>query len=160
MPNCKGSMRRSRGFTYLGILFAVTVVGIGLAATGTVWTVSTQREKENQLLFVGDEFRKAIESYFLHSPSGIRQYPRTLQDLLEDTRGGSVHRHLRKIYVDPMSNTRDWELVMLGDAVFIGVSSPDTRRPIKRGNFSPENQGLVDAECYCEWRFVYLPDLQ
>lgn len=158
LPTCNGSLAGSRGFTYLGILFAVTIVGFGLAATGTVWAVSTQREKERQLLFVGAEFRRAIESYFLSSPSGVRTFPRTLEDLLEDRRGGALRRHLRKIYVDPMSNTRDWQLITLGDGVLIGVSSPDERRPIKRGNFSEDNRGLVDAECYCEWRFVYLPD--
>ena len=36
-----------------------------------------------ELLHVGNEYRKAIERYYL---SGPRQYPRTLADLLMDPR--------------------------------------------------------------------------
>jgi len=141
-------------------LFAVALIGTGLAAAGSVWSVSSQREKERQLLFVGEQFRNAIESYYLHGPSGLRQYPRTIQDLLEDTRGGVLQRHLRKIYFDPVSNKQNWQSIQLAEGVLIGVSSHASGRPIKRANFSNENRGFVDAECYCEWRFVYLPDLQ
>jgi type II secretory pathway pseudopilin PulG len=160
LSTCNLPRRNSRGFTYLGVIFAVALIGIGLAATGTVWSLSAQREKEAQLLFVGDQFRNAIRSYYFSSPSGLRQYPRTFDDLLADTRGGAVQRHLRKIFPDPMSNDRNWEPIMLAEGVLIGVRSRATGKPIKRSNFSVENQGLVDAECYCEWRFVFLPDLQ
>lgn len=149
-----------RGLTYLGILFAVSMIGIGLAATGTVWSMSAQRQKEKQLLFVGEEFRQAIQSYYYKGTGGLRQYPRSLDDLLEDTRGGVLQRHLRKLYFDPMTNDTDWEPIYLAEGVLIGVRSRSTGTPIKKGNFSEHNQGLVDAECYCEWRFVYLPDLQ
>ncbi len=152
--------KASRGFTYLGILFAVALIGIGLATTGTVWSVSAQRHREKQLLFVGEQFRNAIKSYYVHGPSGLRQYPRTLQDLLEDTRGGILQRHLRKVYVDPMSGKNDWRTIQLAEGVLIGVSSRATGSPIKQANFTPENQGFVDAECYCDWLFVYLPDLR
>jgi len=160
LPSFSLSPRTSRGFTYLGILFAVAFIGMGLAAAGTVWSVSAQRDKERQLLFAGNSIRNAIASYYTHGPSGLRQYPRTLQDLLADTRGGVLKRHLRKIYDDPMSNSRNWNPIMLAEGVLIGVSSPATGRPIKRANFSEENFGLTEAECYCDWRFVYLPDLQ
>jgi type II secretory pathway pseudopilin PulG len=153
-------MNGQRGFTYLGVLFAVAFIGIGLAATGTAWSIGAQREKEKQLLFVGEEFRNAIRSYHRNGPSGVRLYPRSLQDLLEDNRNGLTRRHIRQIYVDPISNSRDWKLITLGDNFIIGVSSPASGRPIKRANFSIENAGLTDTECYCEWRFVYLPNLQ
>jgi type II secretory pathway pseudopilin PulG len=160
MPNCSVARNTTRGFTYLGVLFAVAFIGIGLAATGSVWSVGNQRAKEKQLLFIGASVRSAIRSYYLNGPSGLQQYPRSLQDLLEDTRTGVMQRHLRKIYIDPMTNNRNWKPIMLAEGVLIGVSSTSPKRPIKRANFSAENRGLTDSQCYCDWRFVFLPDIQ
>ena len=157
MPSCNRRFRTSDGFTYLGVLFAVSFIGIGLAAAGTVWSVSAQREKEMQLLFVGQRFRNAIKSYYLHGPAGARQYPQSLDDLVEDRRNGTLLRHIRKVYRDPVTNRQDWSLITTADGAILGVSSSSSKQPIKRANFSVDNQGLTDADCYCDWQFVYLP---
>jgi type II secretory pathway pseudopilin PulG len=112
------------------------------------------------LLFVGQSFRNAIESYYLRGPAGVHQYPRSLEDLLEDPRGAVLQRHLRKIYIDPMTKGRNWNLITTADGAIFGVSSTSNKRPIKRGNFAADEQSLVGADCYCDWRFVYLPTLQ
>ena len=75
--------RRNSGFTYLTVLFMVALMGAGLALAGEVWHTSVLREKEAELLYVGHQYRKAIERYVLAGP---RQYPRTLEDLLKDQR--------------------------------------------------------------------------
>ncbi len=147
------------GFTYLGVLFAVSIIGAGLASAGTVGSVAAQRQKEIQLLFVGESFRNAIRSYYFRGPAGVRQYPRSLEDLLEDRRSGQLQRHLRKIYLDPVTNSVDWSLITTADGGIIGVSSSSSKRPIKRANFSAQNRDLTDAQCYCAWRFVFLPQL-
>ncbi|HJV09936.1 MAG TPA: type II secretion system protein, partial [Burkholderiales bacterium] len=74
----------SRGFTYLGVLFLAVIMAGGLAITGDVWHTATMREKEAELLFVGNQYRKAIQRYYLTGPQ--RQYPRSLEDLLKDPR--------------------------------------------------------------------------
>src|SRR5690606_6742384 len=94
-----------KGVVYLWALFAVTVAGVALAGTGQVWQVISQREKEQELLFIGEQFRKAIMAYYNNPVTGIRQYPEKLEDLLEDKRGPVPIRHLRKIYIDPMTLT-------------------------------------------------------
>ena len=91
---------RSRGFTYLTVLFIVAVLMGGLALVGEVWETWAKREKEADLLFVGNQYRKAIQRYVL---SGKAQYPRTLDDLLLDPRQPSKQRYLRKLYPDPMT---------------------------------------------------------
>lgn len=48
------------GFTYLTILFVMAIAGVILAEVGINWTQDSQREKERQLLFVGNQFRQAI----------------------------------------------------------------------------------------------------
>lgn len=100
--------RAENGFVYLWALFAVALAGIVMAGAGQVWQVKAQREKEAQLLYVGEEFRKAIMSYY---NTGTRQFPETLEELLQDKRLPNIKRHLRKIYQDPVTNTAEWGLI-------------------------------------------------
>lgn len=108
MGNSKSS---EKGIIYLWALFAVTVAGFVMAGTGQVWQTVAQREKEKELLFIGDQFRKAIMSYYNSPLTAARQYPESLEQLLEDKRGPVPLRHLRKIYIDPMTMTDEWGVV-------------------------------------------------
>ena len=96
------------GFVYLWALFAVALAGIVMAGTGQVWQAKSQREKEAELLYIGEEFRKAIMSYY---NTGTKQYPESLEDLLQDKRTPAMKRHLRKIYTDPVMNVAEWGIV-------------------------------------------------
>ena len=96
------------GFVYLWALFAVVLAGIVMAGTGQVWQAKSQREKEAELMYIGEEFRKAIMSYY---NTGTKQYPESLEDLLQDKRTPAIKRHLRKIYTDPVMNTVEWGIV-------------------------------------------------
>lgn len=100
--------RRESGFVYLWALFGVTLAGIVMAGVGQVWQVKAQREKEAELLYVGEQFRKAIMSYY---NTGTKQFPETLEELLEDKRTPAIKRHLRKIYTDPVTNTTEWGII-------------------------------------------------
>ena len=104
-----------RGFTYLGVLVIVALMGFGLAAFGELYSHAAQREKERELLFVGDQFRNAIASYYNKSP-GAKVYPRKLEDLLEDTRFPMPQHHLRRVYNDPMTGKADWDFRSCYDA--------------------------------------------
>lgn len=148
-------MPRVRGFTYLGLLIAVAVVGVGLAGAAEVWSTVAKRGKEAELLFVGDQFRQAIGRYFEGSP-GAKVYPLRLEDLLEDKRLPVVRRHLRRLYPDPMTGKADWGLVMQGDRI-IGVHSRSPATPLKRANFKPDYASFEERGEYSEWRFVYVP---
>jgi type II secretory pathway pseudopilin PulG len=152
-------MRASRGFTYLGLLFALALFGMALAAAGTVWSLESRRQREQQLLWTGDQYRAAIARYFLASPGGLPQYPRDLAELLEDHRGPVVHRHLRKLYADPMTGVANWEIIHSPEGYILGVASKTHRVPIKKTGFEGADKYFVDAACYCDWRFVYLPQL-
>ena len=143
------------GFTFIGVLLLVAIIGLALAAAGELWSTAVKREKEVQLLFVGDEFRRAIGSYYESSP-GVKQFPRQLEDLLEDRRSPAVRRHLRKIYVDPITNTTKWGLVNYGDRI-IGVYSVSPDKPLKIANFEGEDEAFKGGGAYTDWRFVYQP---
>lgn len=142
------------GFTYIGILIAVTIMGVALAATGVVWHTAQQRNRERELLYVGDQFREAIGRY-VNASSGIRQYPASLEDLLRDPRQPGVVRYLRKIYYDPITSSQEWGLVKDVNDRIIGVYSQSKQHPIKQRNFSQEDQDFTDKETYSEWTFIY-----
>ena len=97
---------REGGFTYLVLLAVVAVMGVVLAAAGEVWHTALKREKEQELLFVGDQFRRALNLYRMHTPGQCQALTRcSLEDLLKDPRAPGVQRYLRKIYADPITGS-------------------------------------------------------
>ena len=150
---------RSKGFTYAGVLFAIVVLGLALSTAGTVWSAASQRQREAELLWVGTQYMRAIESYYVHAPSGIRHYPRSLGELVEDRRGAVMRRHLRRLYADPMTGQLDWELEQLADGAIVGLRSRSTKQPFRRVGRGPGVIDFEEADCYCDWSFVYSPSL-
>ena len=96
-----------RGFTYLLLLFAIALGGIGLAALGEQARLRQQREQEAELMFSGAQIARAIASYRAASPAGSRALPGSIDDLLEDRRSGRPVRHLRQVYRDPLAPAGD-----------------------------------------------------
>lgn len=146
-------MRAQRGFTYLGLLFAIAFIGLLTATAGQVWISAAQSEREEDLLFVGREFARAIAAYHAATPGDAKHYPLQLEDLLEDRRGPVMLRHLRKIYVDPMTGRADWGLIK-GGAAIVGVHSLSDGKPRRRANFGEGENGFAGAATYRDWRFV------
>lgn len=140
------------GFTYIAILLAVAIFGVGLASAGVVWHTAAKRDREVELLFVGNEFRDAIRAY---TSLGAGLYPRELSDLIEDRRFPGIKRHLRKIYVDPMTARAEWGLVRGPDGGIIGVHSLSGDKPIKVANFEYADRDFEGKTRYSEWKFVY-----
>ncbi len=143
---------RSRGFTYLTVLFIVAILGGGLALVGEMWHTAAQREKEAELLFVGHQYRSAIERYYLSGPQ--RQYPRALEDLLKDVRMPETRRYLRRVYADPMTGKAEWGLVKAPDGGILGVYSLSEAAPFKRANFMRRDAAFAGALKYSDWKFV------
>ena len=157
-PPVKGvaSPRRAGGFTYLGLMIAVALMGFGLAAYGELYSHAAQREKERELLFIGGQFRDAIASYYNRSP-GAKVYPKKLEDLVEDKRFPMPQHHLRRVYRDPMTDSIDWGLVEAPGGGFMGVYSRSEEAPIKSGNFDAPDAAFEGAERYTKWTFSYSP---
>jgi type II secretory pathway pseudopilin PulG len=153
--------RRQQGFTYVAILIFVALAGAGLAAFGEFASHASQREKEAELLFVGNQYRQAIASYFRKE----RSYPKTLAELLEDRRYPMPVRHLRKLYRDPVTGSAAWGLIEApGGAGIMGVHSLSETAAIKTGNFAARDAALMEARNpeapevrYKDWKFFYTP---
>ena len=149
----KNEIFREAGFTYIGLMFAIAIAGIALAGIGVLWQMESRREKEKELLFVGEEYRRAIGSYFSKSPGGDTQFPQKLEDLLLDTRFPNPVRHLRRLYREPMNPDGQWELIRQQGRI-IGVASRSQEVPIKIAGFSPDQEDFEGAVSYSEWRFI------
>ena len=155
---CLKASGHMRGFTFLGLLIIVAIMGVGLLAVGEVWHSARQREKEQELLFVGNQFRQAIKSYYLHTPAGHQRYPATLEDLLKDPRYPSTQRYLRKIYPDPISGSTEWGTLKNNtNKAIIGVYSKSEETPIKQGNFRLRDKDFEGKTKYADWLFTYVP---
>ncbi|HLQ12088.1 MAG TPA: type II secretion system protein [Steroidobacteraceae bacterium] len=142
-----------RGFTYLGLLFAIAILGITLATIGIVWSAQIQRDREAELLYIGNQYRAAIGRYV---GSG-GQYPQELADLVADKRFPVARRYLRRLYPDPMTNSADWGLILAPAGGIIGVVSRSQGKPIKVAGFLAVNSAFEKTECYCDWKFIYAP---
>jgi type II secretory pathway pseudopilin PulG len=125
---------RQAGFTYLWVLVAVALIGIGLAATGEVWTTSARRAKIEQADWAGLQYLQAIGSYYESAPLGANVYPDTLEALLADGRGPITRRHLRALYRNPFSEDGRWEPVRAADGRISGVRLvlPEAMEPRQR----------------------------
>ena len=129
LPGNKFLIRSVAGFAYIALL--VTLAGLALILGVATEQIehAAQRDREEQLLFVGSQFRQAVASYYEKSP-GTKRYPRKLEELLQDNRFPKPMRHLRRIYIDPMTNLADWQLVRSAQGGIIGVFSRSELLPI------------------------------
>jgi type II secretory pathway pseudopilin PulG len=133
------------------MLFALAAIGLTMAGAGQVWYTAAQRDKETELLFIGNQFRQAFSSYRAVKSGGVSQYPAQLEDLLQDTRFAVQHSHLRKLYRDPMTGSTDWALVKAGDRI-VGVHSRSRGKPLKT-LFQGRDQNFAGASAYDQWVF-------
>jgi prepilin-type N-terminal cleavage/methylation domain-containing protein len=141
----------NRGFTLIGLMIVIAVMGAGLAAYGELASHAAQREKEAELLFRGNQYREAIAAYFRKEQT----YPKELAALLEDRRYPMPVRHLRKLYPDPITGEPDWGLIEAPGGGVMGVYSKSEAKPVKTDGFRLADKTFQDAQRYAEWRFFY-----
>ncbi len=150
---------RQRGYTYAMVLVAVVLVGIfaGVANLRTARVVQADREAE--LLFRGQAYRKAIASHL----AATGRYPRDLRELLRDA-SLSGRAHLRTLYPDPMADATEraaadsgWRLLRASDGGISGVASRSRGEPLKKANFPAGLEQFEGAGSYADWQFEHLP---
>jgi len=148
-----GMRRGNGGFTYLTIMLLIVVMGILLGATTEVWHTGMRREKERELLFIGNQFRNAIGMYYLSH----RQYPHNLDDLLKDPQYAFTKRYLRRIARDPMTGKNEWGLLRGAGGGIVGVHSLSDMKPMKVAGFAVAGNNFDGAVKYSDWVFAYVP---
>lgn len=142
----------------LALLLALALGGIALMAAVDVWSLSRQRLREQELLFVGNQYRQAIQRYYFGAPPGTpRVLPRNLEELLADDRFPDPVHHLRRLYPDPVTGSTEWGLVVIRDRI-AGVHSLSDKEPVKKAGFPPDYLQLGGKASYREWIFAIGPD--
>jgi len=143
------------GLVYLWTLFLVALIGAGLARGIEIYATTLQRDRERELLFVGNQFRQAIRSYYeVQLTNGKHDYPPSLDHLVADPRTPERRRHLRKIFVDPMTATDEWGLVHVGGGI-VGVHSLADITPLKQDHFDGDDVGFKGKAKISEWIFAF-----
>ena len=112
-------MNTRRGFTLIELLATVTIMGILVAMAIPMARNSIKREREAELRIALREMRVAIDKYKQASdegkievPTDTEGYPQTLDALVDGVQllgqAGKNLKLLRKIPIDPMTNSTDW----------------------------------------------------
>lgn len=149
--------RSQSGYILIGLLVLILVSGFALAQAGTKWSDARKREREQELLKIGDIIRKAIGNYYNQTPSVVKQYPPNLEALLRDNRFPEPRRYLRKIYLDPVTQREGWGIVEAPSGGVMGIYSLSAAKPYKTKNFRRMYQQFENRKYYGEWYFTYLP---
>ena len=148
--------RSQAGFTYLTVMFVIAILLGGLAIVGETWETSARREKEAELLFIGNQYRRAIGLYYASTPGVVKRYPRTLEDLIKDPRQPNTQRHIRKLFPDPLTG-KEWMVIKGADGGVQGVYSPSEQAPLKIAGFRVRDASLEGAQKYSDWKFIHTP---
>lgn len=145
-------MMKQRGYALITALIIVVTVSLASTVAVSVAQTDAQRERELQLLFVGNQMREALSSYHSGSPGGVAQFPERLEQLVIDERWPQPRHHLRRLWPDPITNSVNWQLVRSQGRI-VGVHSRSKAAPLKRANFEEGNQ-FMKAESYADWVFL------
>jgi general secretion pathway protein G len=117
-------MRREGGFTYLELIIATVIIAIIAAAIIPVAEVTSKRAKEMELRRALRLMRDAIDNYKRAVDAGLiggmdvelgsEGYPEELETLVEGVEqvgtAGKKLKFLRRIPIDPMTQSTDWGL--------------------------------------------------
>jgi type II secretory pathway pseudopilin PulG len=112
-----------RGFTYLWVLIAIAITSAGFASVTSVYSQAVARAKRIDSRWVEEQYAFALKRYQAATPIGTPAFPATLEELMEDKRYVTLRRHVRELYVDPMTGQMDWQLVQRPDGRIVGVRS-------------------------------------
>jgi len=148
--------RNQRGIVLIALLLMLILVSVGALAAAEIWATTLKREREVELLWVGNQYRRAIESYWKATPGRRKVLPSTIDQLLLDDRFPNPVMHLRAAYPDPMAPDTEFELIRVNNAL-VGVRSTSKEKPFKHANFPLRYRQFANAEDYSQWQFIFVP---
>lgn len=146
---------RQQGFTYASVVILVAVIGLVGAMSLRLGTTIQRAAAEQALLDIGTEYSNALASYAAATPAGQPNYPHSFAELLKDPRFPQLRRHLRRVYVDPMTGKAEWGLVKATEnGGILAIYSLSKAAPIKIGNFPPRFVAVEGKASLSDWKFT------
>lgn len=155
----KRLLKSSDGFVLIAAMAAVVIIGIMAGAASQNWRTIMLREREEELLFRGMQYRTAIANWYRprpgQPPTQQTRPLRELKDLLQDPNSLEKVKYLRRLYTDPITG-KEFEPIIDPVRGIIGVKSTSQAPPLKQGNFPVElNKKLDGKNSYSEWEFTF-----
>ena len=157
LKNRSTNVEKERGFLYIIVLFAIVLISIMFLKYFESWDYILKRDKEEELIFRGDQYVSAIENYQKKYPGA---FPSSLKELYDK-------KFLRRLYKEPFSKDGKWNIVSLSKKTgkgkyivipyqvwkkyknsyrIVGVASPVHKKGFKI---------YKKKEYYDEWLFAY-----
>ncbi|HKD17045.1 MAG TPA: type II secretion system protein [Thermoanaerobaculia bacterium] len=111
------------GFTLVGVVVAMAIIVILVAAVGPSIAMILERDRQTELIFRGKQYARAIAAF-------QKRYGRLPNELKEMSK--MKPRTIRQLWKDPMCNCDDWQVIFAGspEAAPMGNAPP------------PQNNGL------------------
>jgi type II secretory pathway pseudopilin PulG len=100
------SPKEEKGYALAVVVVFTTVLLVSLSAAVINWQKAVQREREEELIFRGKQFIRAIELW-------QRKYPGTFPTSIDALLNTNNMRFLRKKWKDPITNSEEWRLIKL-----------------------------------------------
>ncbi len=145
---------KQHGFTYVSVVILVAIIGLVGATSLRLGTTMQRAAAEQALLDIGMEYSNALASYAAATPQGQPNYPKSFAELLKDPRFPQLRRHLRRVYVDPMTGKAEWGLVKANEnGGILAIYSLSKATPIKIGNFPPRFVAFEGKTSLADWKF-------
>ncbi|HEY5798925.1 MAG TPA: type II secretion system protein [Burkholderiaceae bacterium] len=143
-----------RGFTYVSVVILVAIIGLVVTVSLRLGTTMQRVAAEQELLNIGIEYSNALASYAAATPSGQPNYPNSFAELLKDPRSPQLRRHLRRVYVDPMTGKAEWGIMKANEnGGILAIYSLSKAAPIKIGNFPPRFVAFEGKASLGDWKF-------
>ena len=128
MPR-RGPVRRffsspEGGFTLVGVVVAMAIIVILVAAVGPSVAMMLERDRETELIFRGKQYARAIIAF-------QKRYGRLPNELKEMST--MKPRTIRQLWKDPMCNCDDWQIIIAGtpEAQPMGNAPPTTNNGLQ-----------------------------
>jgi hypothetical protein len=120
MARRPNSQLRPDGYALLLMMFFVALVGIAVAATIPDVLTQGRREKEEELIWRGNQYARAIRLYYQKT----HRLPITIEEMSQAKTG---IRFLRQAYKDPMNKVDgSWRLISVGpNGEYLGSLKPN-----------------------------------
>ena len=132
--------RRESGYALLVVILLAALVLIALSAVVPQVLTQGQREKEEELIFRGEQYRRAIGVFY----KKFGRYPNSVEELLRT----NERSFLRREYRDPMSLDGKWRFIRVGpNGEFIGAHGRrSSKKPGEEDEGGDEGDGEEETE--------------
>lgn len=140
------------GFAMAGLLVAIAVMSLMLSVAMPTWRTLVQREKEEELIWRGQQYDRALQLY--RKKNAAPGAP-SIDALVQG-------RFLRKKYKDPITNS-DFEVIGLSPA----GNAPGVQQPrqgfgqliggVRSKSKEKSLRILNGRSVYSDWQFTYVP---